>query len=64
MPKYSKNGVPDIIVVRYGWFIGLEVKAPKGYQSKAQKKFERDCKEAGGEYYVVRSISDVQQIAL
>lgn len=64
MPKFSKKGVPDIIVVKEGVFVGLEVKAPKKYQSKEQKQFEADCKEAGGEYYTVRSIEDVQEIGL
>jgi hypothetical protein len=63
-PKYALNGVPDIIVIRDGFFIGLEVKKAKTYQSKDQKEFERKCKDAGGEYYVVRSIKDVQDIGL
>lgn len=64
MPKYSRNGVPDIIVIKDGFFIGLEVKIPKGKQSENQKIFERELKEAGGEYIVVHSIEDVQEIGL
>ena len=63
-PKYSMNGVPDIILIREGVFIGLEVKTPKGRQSENQKNFETLSKEAGAEYYVVRSIEDVQEIGL
>ena len=59
MPAYSKKGVPDIIWIRNGKFIGLEVKRPKGIQSDVQKEFESACKEAGGEYYVVTSVDDV-----
>lgn len=62
--KYALSGVPDIIVIKDGFFIGLEVKKPRTYQRKEQKEFERMCKEAGGEYYVVRSIKDVQEIGL
>lgn len=60
MPKYSMLGVPDIIIVKDGQFIGLEVKQKGTYQSKHQKEFERKCKEAGGKYFVVRSIDDLK----
>lgn len=70
MPKYGRKGVPDIIVIWNGYFVGLEVKKPKTatssktYQDKDQKKFESECKEAGGEYYVVRSIENLVDIGL
>lgn len=63
MPKYSKKGVPDLILIKDGWFIGLEVK-DKGKQSKDQKEFETGCKKAGAEYYLVRSIDDLKEIGL
>ncbi|MFA6972882.1 MAG: VRR-NUC domain-containing protein [Gallionella sp.] len=64
MPKYSKNGIPDIIVIKDGFFVGLEVKAPKGKQSESQKEFEKGSKAAGAEYYLVKSIDDVIEIGL
>lgn len=64
MPKFSRNGVPDIILIKNGKFIGLEVKRPKGIQSENQKIFEFDCKKAGGEYHIVCSIDDVIKIGL
>lgn len=64
MPKYTMNGIPDIIVIKDGQFIGLEVKRPKTYQSEAQKDFENQCLKARGQYHVVRSIDDVQKIML
>jgi len=64
MPKYSMNGVPDIIVIKDGFFIGLEVKRKNTKQSPAQKEFENRCKEAGGEYHIVRSIEDVIELGL
>jgi len=65
MPKHSKNGVPDVLVVRDGWFIGLEVKTRTGKQSEAQKIFERDLMDKGnGEYHLVRSVDDVQELGL
>ena len=56
------KGVPDIIIVKKGQFIGLEVKRPGTYQSPEQKTFECELTDAGGQYHVVRSIDDVQQI--
>jgi len=62
MPKYSKTGVPDIILVRNGTFVGIEVKTKKGVQSENQKKFQKDLEKAGGEYYLVDSLQEIQKI--
>jgi hypothetical protein len=64
MPKYSKTGVPDIIVIKNGIFIGLEVKRPKHKQSETQIEFQTELEKAGGKYYVVTSIDDVKSIGL
>ncbi len=64
MPKYSINGVPDIIVIKNGQFIGLEVKRPKGKQSKAQLDFQKWCESNGGRYHVVFGIEDVMDLGL
>lgn len=53
------KGVPDIICIINGIFVGLEVKTASGKQTEAQRQFERRCSDAGGEYFVVRSIDDV-----
>ena len=62
--RFGTAGSPDIIVIKHGLFIGLEVKAPAGRQSPDQKEFERGVTEAGGEYHVVRTIDDVQVLGL
>src|ERR1035437_10662331 len=59
MPKFSVNGVPDVIVLCRGTFIGLEIKSEKGRQSAHQFLFEKKCKEAGCEYYIIKSLEDV-----
>lgn len=64
MPQYTMKGIPDIIAVKQGQFIGLEVKRDKTYQSEHQKAFQGLVERAGGLYYVVRSIEDVQSIGL
>ncbi|MGY3406121.1 hypothetical protein ACVWZV_002234 [Bradyrhizobium sp. GM5.1] len=59
MPKYALHGIPDIIVIRDGRFIGIEVKRANGTLSEHQVEFERSCLLAGGQYLVARSIDDV-----
>lgn len=62
MPKYSLKGIPDIILVKEGKFIGLEVKQPKGKQSDNQRVFQEKLEKAGGFYYIVTSLDDVVKI--
>ena len=64
MPKYSKKGVPDVMVVHEGKFIGLECKQAGKYLSKEQKQFKEECELAGGQYYLVRCVADVQKVGL
>lgn len=59
LPKYARRGVPDIILIQDGKFIGIEVKRATGYLSPDQKEFERECKEHGAVYFVARSIDDL-----
>lgn len=62
-PKYSMNGVSDIILLHGGMSYFLEVK-DKGRQSDSQKVFEEKVKESGCQYHVVRSIDDVIKLGL
>lgn len=62
MAKGQKNGFPDIVVIRKGVFIGLEVKTLTGKQSKYQKDIEKEIKANGGQYHIVRSLQDVIKI--
>jgi hypothetical protein len=55
MPKHAMKGIPDIIVIRDGRFIGIEVKGPKGKLSPDQAEFGRLCMRNGAEYIVARS---------
>jgi hypothetical protein len=63
-PVYAINGVPDIILIKDGQFIGLEVKQPKGRMSPDQLSFARKAVEAGAQYHVVRSIDDIISLGL
>lgn len=64
LPRFSLKGVPDIILVKSGIFVGLEVKTEKGRQSPGQKEFQEKVTKAGGCYYTVRSIDDVIKLGL
>ncbi len=64
MPKYAMRGVADIIIIKDGKAIFLEVKNEKGRQSEHQKDFEWAAVQAGATYKIVRSIEDVQRIGL
>lgn len=58
---YVKAGVPDIIVVHQGRFIGIEVKSATGRQSESQKDFEQELLSRGqGNYFIARSVEDVE----
>lgn len=56
-----KRGVPDIIAVSKGRFIGVEVKRPGGKQSTEQKSFQKALELAGGIYWIVYSLNDLKE---
>ena len=65
--KTGKKGCPDIVVCVPDWhgiglFLGLEVKTKTGRQSENQKAAEKQIIKAGGQYHIVRSISDVKKV--
>jgi hypothetical protein len=68
MVRYGRPGCADILVspiARYSGFpcfLWLEVKAPTGKQSDKQKEFEKEVLDEGHDYFVVRSIDDVEKI--
>ena len=64
MPVHAKKGVPDIIVIKNGKFIGLEVKSAIGKQNYDQKVFEEYVTMHGGYYHVVRSLDEVKKLGL
>jgi hypothetical protein len=65
MSKYSKKGVPDIILLSDGGYVVfLEIKRPSGLLSKDQKIFAEECKKVGAEYHTIRRLSDLIEIGL
>lgn len=62
MPKYTPKGLPDIIVLHNGLFIGLEVKRSYAQLRPEQADFGLHCKQSGGLYYTVHNLKEVIEI--
>jgi len=55
-------GLPDLVAVKDGRVVHIEVKAPNGVQSEKQKKFQKKLEAAGGEYILARDVEDVEHL--
>lgn len=60
--RYRPNGVPDVLGVIDGQFVGIEVKTKNGKLLPSQIEFSARFIEAGGLYYVTRSLTDLVEI--
>lgn len=56
----SDPGIPDVVAIKSGRTMWLEVKRPNGIVRKTQVKRHKDMRSQGAEVYVVRSIEDVR----
>jgi len=54
----QRKGVPDIIGIINGRFIGIEVKIGRDRQSADQKEVEKEINDAGGVYFIAKSYDD------
>lgn len=60
---YQTQGVPDILAIKDGLFLGFEVKRPFfGELSAIQQSFHERIRAAGGRVYVVSYVSQVKAI--
>lgn len=59
LPKYTPRGIPDIIMVRKGKFIGIEVKRLGAKLREEQIKFRQNILDEGGKYILAYDVSDV-----
>lgn len=63
----ERGGMPDFTCIIGGRYVGIESKRPKesksgmGYQSEPQKLFEANVVAAGGSYFVIRSVEDLER---
>lgn len=68
LPKYTPRGLPDIMVLHGGRFIGLEVKnVRKGHPGYTNlSEYQKDMREKillnGGAYHMVTSLAEVKEI--
>ena len=67
MPKYAPKGLPDIICLIKGHFIGIEVKGTQLYKSWVrispdQKDFKEKTEKNEGIYLLVDSLEKVKPI--
>ena len=58
------KGVPDIICIIKGQFVGIEIKAGKDTMSADQILFKNRCESNGAQYHVVKCVQDVDNILL
>ena len=58
----TPRGIADLLVVDEGHTIFLEIKTRKGKQSENQKIFEVEAKQAGADYFIVRSLDEAFDI--
>lgn len=58
----SEKGIPDLVAIREGRHVWVEIKAPKGRVSEAQAGWLQDLEDHGGSYIVARSVEDVEHL--
>ena len=58
----SYKGISDLIAMKDGTTVYIEVKTKTGRQSEHQKQFERICIEHGCRYILARSVNDVAEL--
>jgi hypothetical protein len=63
MTKYTPKGLPDILILKNGKFIGLEVKVPDYWKfTDDQINMRENFHSHGGYYYLVTSLIEAQDI--
>lgn len=63
--QFSDPGIPDLICIKRGRVVMLEVKRPRSSYSKPndnQKAWHAEWQRQGGEVYVVRSVEDAMEV--
>lgn len=57
--KWTPRGIPDIILLIHGQFVGIEVKRPGRKLSPDQEIFKERCEKNGAVYLIVTSLEDL-----
>ena len=61
---FGTKGVSDLIAMRDGRVLFLEIKTETGKLSDHQKEFARNVHEQGVEYYIVRDLDDLKNVGV
>ncbi len=56
------KGISDLICMRDGQVVFIEVKTQEGKQSPEQVQFQKDCEKHGVTYILARSVYDVKAL--
>ena len=57
-------GVADMTLLGDRGIIFIELKTPKGKQSKIQKQWQKTCESAGYQYKIIRSIREFYDLLI
>lgn len=60
----SEKGIPDLVAIRDGVTVWLEVKKPGGKLSDYQQAWRDDCLAHGGKWMLAMSVEDVEPLGL
>lgn len=63
--RYNANvtyGMPDILAIYNGYFVGIEVKTENGIATTLQERMKESIEEAGGYYIFATSVDDVYKL--
>jgi len=55
----STPGIPDIVGIWRGRYLGIEIKTKLGVVSDVQKRVMANINDAGGKAFIARSVDDV-----
>ncbi len=55
-------GLSDLVAVKGGRVVHIEIKTKTGKQSEKQEDFQADLERAGGTYIIARRIEDVENL--
>lgn len=55
------RGITDLIAVKDGRVLFIELKTKTGRQSDHQRKFQADLEHAGGEYVLCRGVDELRE---
>jgi len=58
----THSGLSDLLALKGGVTLYVEVKTASGRLSDAQERFRRDVQAHGGRYIVVRSVDDIAAV--